>query len=120
MMNEAVGDKGVEKMVKLQFPLTRTFYYGDTRFYYAIGNTPANNLFLRSIDSGSSRFDIGCLGCGDLRHVLFSLASIREEVVEKFHQNDKVMVTGLTSATELNGRQGVVSSYVAKKAEIRG
>ena len=101
--------------MKLQFPLTRTFYYGESRFYYGIGNTPATNLFMRSIDSQSSRFDICCVGCGDLRHVLFSLRSIREAEVEKLQENDKVVIVGLTSAKELNGEVGSVCGYLPRK-----
>ena len=105
-MEDGLDGKREDRMVKLQFPLTRPFYYGDIRFYYAIGNTPANNLFLRSIDSGSSRFDVGCIGCGDLRHLLFSLSSIREEGVDVFRKDDKVVIDGLRSGTHLNGKEG--------------
>jgi hypothetical protein len=44
-------------------------------FFYAIGNSAAKNILVRysdAVEAGTN--DVLCIGCGDLRHCLFSLA----------------------------------------------
>ena len=58
--------------MKKTFPISRYVYYGDFRYYYAFGNTPAEDL-LRSCQPGESIPSILLLGCGDLRSCFYTL-----------------------------------------------
>jgi 2-polyprenyl-3-methyl-5-hydroxy-6-metoxy-1,4-benzoquinol methylase len=53
------------------FPLARYTYYGDFKFYYAYGNTPAEDL-LQSC-AGERKPSILSLGCGDIRSCFYTL-----------------------------------------------
>ena len=57
------------------FPLSRFIHYGHFRFYYAFGNTQAED-FLQGVphsDSRDKRPTILCLGCGDIRSCFYTL-----------------------------------------------
>ena len=53
------------------YPLSRYWYSGDFRFYYAYGNTPPQD-FLQNI-SAEREPSILVLGCGDIRSCFYSL-----------------------------------------------
>lgn len=53
------------------FPLARYTYYGDFKYYYAYGNTPAED-FLRSC-GGVREPTVLSLGCGDIRSCFYTL-----------------------------------------------
>ena len=53
------------------FPMRRFIYYGDFRYYYAYGNTPAED-FLENITEIKSP-TVLLLGCGDLRSCFYTL-----------------------------------------------
>ena len=57
------------------FPLSRFIHYGKFRFYYAFGNTQAED-FLQGVpdsDSRDKRPTILSLGCGDIRSCFYTL-----------------------------------------------
>ena len=57
------------------FPLSRFIHYGHFRFYYAFGNTQAED-FLQGVpdsDSRDKRPTILSLGCGDIRSCFYTL-----------------------------------------------
>ena len=57
------------------FPLSRFIHYGQFRFYYAFGNTQAED-FLQGVpdsDSRDKRPTILSLGCGDIRSCFYTL-----------------------------------------------
>ena len=53
------------------FPVTRFIYYGDHRYYYAYGNTPAED-FLENITEIKTP-TVLLLGCGDIRSCFYTL-----------------------------------------------
>lgn len=53
------------------FPVSRYWYGGDFRFYYAYGNTPAEN-FLENC-SGIKQPQVLSLGCGDIRSCFYTI-----------------------------------------------
>ena len=56
---------------KKPFPVSRFTYYGDFRYYYAYGNTPAED-FLRNT-TVLKEPNILLLGCGDMRSCFYTL-----------------------------------------------
>lgn len=52
------------------FPLSRYWYYDDFKFYYAYGNTPAED-FLQNC-TGIKKPSILSLGCGDIRSYFYT------------------------------------------------
>lgn len=53
------------------YPLSRYWYSGDFRFYYAYGNTPAQDFLQNCV--GEKEPNVLVLGCGDIRSCFYSL-----------------------------------------------
>lgn len=60
-----------ESSVLKPFPLARYWYDGDFRFYYAFGNTPAEDFLENYI--GVDVPEVLLLGCGDIRSCFYTL-----------------------------------------------
>ena len=100
----------------LQFPFSPSVIQHRLRFYYAIGNTPAQNMLVRYSDAAFARdYDVLCMGCGDLRHCLFSLASL----VDVFKPGAPVELHGLTGSAHLNGQRGKIEKLVKDKGRYK-
>eukprot|EP00659_Diplonema_papillatum_P016703 gene16703-25638_t len=109
------------------------------RWYYAIGNTPATNLLVKYSEAAPNAgcFNVLCLGCGDLRHCLFSLPGLlapdgtlqydatslgRRAEANATRDSDSPMLTlgtvvridGLKSAKQHNRKSGKVLAYLAQ------
>ena len=101
---------------ELQFPFSPSVIQYRLRFYYAIGNTPAQNLLVRYSDAPlATDYDVLCLGCGDLRHCLFSLAGL----VDVFKPGTLVELHGLTGSAHLNGQRGKIEKLVKDKGRYK-
>ncbi len=61
----------VKKSLLPSFPLARYWYDGNFRFYYAYGNTPAED-FLENC-TGVKKPKVLVLGCGDIRSCLYTI-----------------------------------------------
>ena len=76
------------------FPLSRFIHYGQFRFYYAFGNTQAEDLLqgVPDSDSRDKRPTILSLGCGDIRSCFYTLwKNFRFEVGSRFQGVDFVL-----------------------------
>ena len=58
--------------VKKPFPISRFIHFGGFRYYYAYGNTPADDL-LQNAYGTAKEPSILLLGCGDLRSCFYTL-----------------------------------------------